>query len=303
MVALKPRELTRWSGNTTANRRGVGLAAIHESVGLTDAASLAAYCERTGTSYHAVADNGQMIYTVPRSLTAWHIRNGNPYADGLCLATPSKGYSRNEWLGPQVQKVSYAAWWIAGVCTDRNVKIERCSQNDIRAVLAGDTKRGGVIGHVDYTYATGDGTHTDPRNFPFDVAIQWAKDFVRGGSPTPIPVIENKKDNDMHLELPSTTSRKDFQVLFGPAGGWDGDAVLHLAANTGPQGSAKVYWIGAITNRGSTAPLVTDLLNDTKGHVFTQWWSGIYSIPKGVSGLVIAYQAPSGMTGCIERSK
>src|ERR1700741_1666313 len=100
MSARKPpRELTRWSPNRNVGRRlkPQALQTIHESVGIVDAWDLALFCERRGVSYHAVADNDKIIYTVSRSNTAWHLRNGNPYADGLCLGTPVKGYSRAEW--------------------------------------------------------------------------------------------------------------------------------------------------------------------------------------------------------------
>lgn len=192
-----PRQITRLSSQFThgRGRRGVGLVTIHESVGITNAWDLALFCERKGVSYHASADLVQIVYTVNRDNTAWHLRNGNPVGDGLCLATPVAGYSRDQWLGPQFTKVEYAAWWSAGVCHDRGVPIEHITHEDIRAVMSGNTARGGVITHNDYTLATGDGTHTDPRNYPMDVHIQLAREFA--GQVTTKPQPQLSRDGEM----------------------------------------------------------------------------------------------------------
>ncbi|MGH7954747.1 MAG: N-acetylmuramoyl-L-alanine amidase [Gloeomargaritales cyanobacterium] len=229
MTALQPpKQLTRFSANKYIGRKAsVGLITLHESVGMTDAWQLALFCERQGVSYHAVADNDQMIYTVSRSDTAWHLRNGNAYADGLCLTTPTAGYTRDEWLGPQVKKVQYAAWWLAGVCLDRNLHLAHISYADIRSVVRGNWSVGGVMTHDDYTKATGDGTHNDPRNFPTDVAVQWAKDFQSGveDDMATVPQTEwNQVRDAVNLLL---------QELRGPGGkGWDSFRVTNKATLT-----------------------------------------------------------------------
>lgn len=166
----------------TAGRKAgpQGLITLHESVGMLNAYDLACYCERSKVSYHAIADLEQIVYCVNRKDTAWHLRNGNPYADGLCLTSPVKGYTRAEWLGPQAAKVAYAAWWLAVVCKDRRVDLAVCSLANIMEVIhKGSKSAGGVITHDMYTRATGDGTHNDPRNFPLDVCVKWAQDYAK----------------------------------------------------------------------------------------------------------------------------
>lgn len=159
------RELTYWINNRDARNRAITLAAIHESVGSTDALSLAKFCGRAGVSYHAAADNEKIVYMVPRSADAWHLRNGNPRSDGLCLCTPVAGYSPDEWLGPQRNKLDIAGWWLGVICADRGIDVLRCNAQNIRDALRGSVPAGGCIEHHDYTLATRDGTHTDPRGF------------------------------------------------------------------------------------------------------------------------------------------
>lgn len=204
MPARAPaKQLTRLSGQRTAGRgrRGVGLIAIHESVGITNAWDLALFCERQGVSYNACADLDQIIYTVSRSDTAWHLRNGNPVADGLCLTTPVRGYSREEWLGPQFAKVEYAAWWSAGVAHDRGLPLNHLSHEAILAVMHGDTDSGGVITHNDYTLATGDGTHTDPRGYPMDVHIALARELATGQPNKPAKPATDKDSEMSEVQL------------------------------------------------------------------------------------------------------
>ncbi|MGH3924377.1 MAG: hypothetical protein ACRDTT_16195, partial [Pseudonocardiaceae bacterium] len=127
-------------------------------------------------------DNTQLVHTVPFDSVAWHLRGGNPRAVGLCLTTPKPGYSRSEWLGPQVNKVACAAWWVARACALFGLPIRHLNHPQIRAAAGGSKRDGGALMHVDYTWATRDGNHTDPRNFPMDVCIQWAQ-AISGPSP------------------------------------------------------------------------------------------------------------------------
>lgn len=176
MPARKPpTELTRWTTQMSQGRLPVTLIALHESVGVTNALDLALFCERQGVSYSDIADNAQMVHAVRFADTAWHIRNGNSRAVGLCLTTPVAGYSRAEWLGPQLAKVEISAWWVARACAMFGLPIRHCTYTQIRSALRGNKADGGVLTHDDYTKATGDGTHTDPRNFPMDVCIDLAR--------------------------------------------------------------------------------------------------------------------------------
>lgn len=186
MVARPPEvELTRWNpyNGGYAGFVRTNLAALHESVGITDAWQLSLFMERIGLSYNAICDvsGGQrrMIYTVARDKEAWHMLSANPYSNGLCLTTPTEGYTRAEWLGPQVAKVEMAAWWLAVVCETEELDVIQCSYENIRdAVWNNCHVCGGITTHKDYTLATGDGTHVDPRNFPMDVCVEWAQAYA-----------------------------------------------------------------------------------------------------------------------------
>lgn len=187
MPATRPaKEITRWTTQRNSGRScTVTLVALHESVGITNAYDLALFCERKGVSYHDIADLDTMVHAVRFTDTAWHLRNGNPHSVGLCLTTPVRGYSRSEWLGPQVRKVETAAWWMARSCKILGIPIRDITHPQIRSALKGDMRSAGGTTHNNYTLATGDGTHTDPRNFPTDVCVRWALEAA--GQPIPVP--------------------------------------------------------------------------------------------------------------------
>ena len=84
-------------------------------------------------------------------------------------------------------------------------------------------------------------------------------------------------------------------------GGWCGATNLLLIANTdGNKGSARVYGIYAVANRGSIPPDVRTVLSDSAGQVFNQWWPGKYPLPHGTTSVVVNYAAPTGMVARIE---
>lgn len=162
-IDLPPPQRSRMNNNYYEGRGEVTLACLHGSVGMTDAYNLAGYCARAGVSYHAACDNTELVYMVNRSDSAWHLRGGNLEADGLCLTTALGAWSGEDWFRDQADKMEIAAWWLSIICPDRGIDIIRCNHQNVRDALAGDRAAGGVIQHVDYTLATGDGTHTDVR--------------------------------------------------------------------------------------------------------------------------------------------
>lgn len=195
MAARMPtREIVRWTSRMNAGNPQTTLVAIHESVGITNAWDLALFCERRGVSYHDLADLTQLIHTVRFTDTAWHLRDANPRAVGLCLTTPTRGYSREEWLGPQRAKVEVAAWWVARSCTILGLPIRDLTPAQIRSAVRGNKADGGATTHNNYTLATGDGTHTDPRGFPMDMCIKWARDLVSpiAIQPQPEPLVKQR---------------------------------------------------------------------------------------------------------------
>ncbi len=176
MPARKPRTLVRWSSRSSNDLQFVGLLALHGSVGMLDAYDLALFCERRGVSYNAITDNDKLVFTVPRSKKAWHLRNGNPFANGLCVTTGVEQWSRRYWLDHQMRKVEHAAWWMAVCAKAEGLDVMACSQANVREVCwQGNKPSGGLTQHKIYTWATKDGSHTDVRGFPMDVMVEMAQ--------------------------------------------------------------------------------------------------------------------------------
>jgi hypothetical protein len=144
---------------------------VHTAEGIRDADDLKAFFDRsTNSSSHAVADDTELIENcVPYDRAAWTLRNGNEESDNLELCGFAS-WSRAEWLNNHQGMLNQAALWIRRRCNARGVPIVKLSAADVRA------RKAGVIGHVDYTNGTGDGTHWDPGpGFPWDVVIARAK--------------------------------------------------------------------------------------------------------------------------------
>lgn len=144
---------------------------VHTAEGIRDADDLKAFFDRsTNSSSHAVADDTELIENcVPYDRAAWTLRNGNSRSDNLELCGFAS-WSRAEWLNHHQGMLTNAAVWIRRRCQARGIPIVKLSPADVRAGKAG------VIGHVDYTNGTGDGTHWDPGpGFPWDVVIARAK--------------------------------------------------------------------------------------------------------------------------------
>jgi hypothetical protein len=140
---------------------------IHTAEGIRKAADLKAFFDRaTDRSAHAVADDQTLIENcVPYDRAAWTLRYGNTRSDNLELCGFA-AWSRNEWLTNHKGMLNFAADWARSRCLARGIPIVKLSPADVAA------GKSGVIGHVDYTLGTHDGTHTDPGpGFPWDYVI------------------------------------------------------------------------------------------------------------------------------------
>lgn len=156
---------------------------VHTAEGITKASDLKAFFERsTNSSAHAVADDSTLLDNlVPYDRAAWTLRNGNSKSDNLELCGFAR-WSREDWLN-HPGMLNNAAAWIRSRCLARGIPIRHLSVADVAA------GRAGVIGHVDYTNATGDGTHWDPGpGFPWDIVIAKAAGETRPAE---------EKDDDM----------------------------------------------------------------------------------------------------------
>lgn len=179
--------------------RNVIWVCVHTAEGIRKAADLRAFFERsTNSSAHAVADDFTLLDNlVSYSQAAWTLRNGNRRSDNLELCGFAS-WSRDEWLNNHKGMLNNAAAWIKARCTARGIPIRKL---DAAGVRRGDA---GVIGHVDYTNGTGDGTHWDPGpGFPWDYVIARAS-----STPAPNPAgtaIRNGEDPVMIDTYPDGT--------------------------------------------------------------------------------------------------
>lgn len=151
---------------------------VHTAEGIRKASDLKAFFEHsTNSSAHAVADDSTLLDNlVPYDRAAWTLRNGNSRSDNLELCGFA-AWSRDEWIGNHQGMLNNTAAWVRSRCLARGVPIVKLSAADVKA------GRAGVIGHVDYTNGTGDGTHWDPGpGFPWDIVIARAGTGVSASS-------------------------------------------------------------------------------------------------------------------------
>lgn len=135
-------------------------------------------------SSHAIADDDEILDDlVPYSRKAFTLRSGNPKSDNLEQMGLAK-WDRATWLTHKGLLHNAAVWIV------RCAKARGWSLADIRHLTVTEVKAGnvrGVIAHVDYTNATGDGTHWDcGPNYPMDVVIADARRIFSGESTTTV---------------------------------------------------------------------------------------------------------------------
>ncbi len=145
--------------------------AVHTAEGARTAEDLRAYFARSTTSSaHAVADDTTLLQSlVPYDRAAWTLRNGNARSDNLELCGFAD-WTRDEWIEQHGGMLHAAATWIRSRCKARGIPIRKLTPAQVGAGWSG------VIGHVDYTNGTGDGTHWDPGpGFPWDIVMALAR--------------------------------------------------------------------------------------------------------------------------------
>jgi hypothetical protein len=154
--------------------------AVHTTEGIMRAVDLRAWATWPGSS-HASSDETGVLLTpadgfVPYDRAAWTLRNGNAVSDNIEQCGWAR-WTRAEWLARPLL-LDATARWLAERSTARGIPLVHLSLADVKA------RRPGVIGHADYTYATGDGTHTDPGpNYPWDVVLGRANAYANGQTP------------------------------------------------------------------------------------------------------------------------
>ena len=163
--------------------------AVHTAEGPTDelpadpaldsgsARQLLRYFQRDDVraSSHAIADDDELLDgLVSYGRAAWTLRGGNSRSDNIELCGMA-GWSRAQWL-KHPGLLNNCARWIAS-------RVRARGFSSARYVGTAGVKAGakGVIGHVDYTEGTGDGTHWDPGSgFPWDYVIPKANEYLTG---------------------------------------------------------------------------------------------------------------------------
>jgi hypothetical protein len=283
------------ANHSSRNGARVRLVVLHTTEGARDVASLGAYFQRvSNASYHGAMDDQRFESYVNYSEASWSILGANPFSDNAAFCAFAS-WDRTEWLR-HGRMLDLGAAWVADRCMARNLPIRRLSLPEVAAAARDPRHPGGVIMHRDYTWATGDGTHTDCGNgLPWDVILNRALQLA--GRTQPPIILRSPRREDNTMELPATITRVDKQVATDVVGGWCGAANLILTANTG---GATVYGIYAVADRGATPPLVTELLRNDGGQKFAQWWPLRKPLANGTTSVIINYIAPDGMVARIE---
>lgn len=182
---------------------------VHTAEGIRKASDLKLFFERsTDSSAHAVADDSTLLDAlVPYDRAAWTLRNGNSRSDNLELCGFAK-WTREVWLNEHRGMLANAALWIRRRCQARGIPIVKLSPADVRA------GKSGVIGHVDYTQGTGDGTHWDPGpGFPWDIVIKAARGEGTQEEDDMTPEQSKKLDELWSYLLPGIAKRKPSGVM------------------------------------------------------------------------------------------
>lgn len=185
--------------SSSRNGQAARLIVIHDAEGSLTVESLFNFFNGgVAASSHAGADGYKLSGPwVPDERAAWTLLNGNPYSFNLELCGFAS-WSREKWLStgwvsnPQGtgsvynprQMIRHAAQWVV----QKRDAARRLWGIEIpinRKLSPAEVGRGaaGLCGHIDYTYGTSDGDHTDPgSNFPWDVLLQDIAAIEGGGS-------------------------------------------------------------------------------------------------------------------------
>ncbi len=150
---------------------------VHTTEGMMRATALRDWTGWAGSSHAASDETGALLTPadgfVPYDRAAWTLRNGNPISENIAQCGWAR-WTRAEWLA-RPKLLDATARWLADRSKARGIPLVRLSAADIRA------RKPGVIGHGDYSTATGDGTHWDPGpGYPWDVVLAKATTYRDG---------------------------------------------------------------------------------------------------------------------------
>lgn len=180
--------------NSRNGKRAIWIA-IHTAEGSRTKESLFSYFDSSQAgSSHAGIDAGGIGVWLSDTVAAWTMLGGNPYAIQAELCGFAR-WTRAQWLSEADQDgcksprqmLRNTSRWIADVAKRTGIQVRRLTDAQIRG-----RSETGVLGHGDYSRATGDGDHTDPGpNFPWDVVLADALAIL---NPAPGPTEEEEND-------------------------------------------------------------------------------------------------------------
>lgn len=162
----------------------------HTAEGARTKESLGAYFYRddVAASSHVGIDCLGTAQYVDYSRAAWTLRAGNPISDNAEMCGFAR-WTTAQWMSTAtidgcvnpLGMVNNFAAWVRARCIARLIPIRKIWSADVAA------RRPGIIGHLDYTDGTGDGSHWDPgTGFPWQYVI----DRANGGNVSDVEVNE-----------------------------------------------------------------------------------------------------------------
>lgn len=171
---------THWINDQSYPDQGnVRLLAVHTAEGALTDESLGDFMDRVGNvSYHDGCDDESLTRYVVHTRSAWALRGGNKISLNLCTVGFAK-WTRAQWL-EHTPMLKCVAWWLEKESWDHKIPLRKLDPSETGKAVQDPSHSGGVIGHIDYTQGTGDGTHWDPGyNFPWDYVMSAAQEHRR----------------------------------------------------------------------------------------------------------------------------
>jgi len=178
--------------------------AVHTTEGIMRAVDLRAWATWPGSSHAANDETGVLLAGsgdgfVDYSLAAWTLRAANHYSENLEQCGWAR-WTRAEWLS-RPKLLDTTACWLADRSKARGIPLRRLTDDEIRRKVPG------VLGHGDYSRATGDGTHTDPGpNYPWDVVLAQANAYANGDD---MPITDDDARKIAQAVLNESRARAD----------------------------------------------------------------------------------------------
>lgn len=192
---LDPKEIIRiYSPNRSKlgprRRRLIGIHATqgHERDGSAQGVARNWFAlPSTKASADFITGPDAIVQCVPDDCFSWHAGKANPYSFGVEITGKSEqsGPPKDsplaivgEWLDEQSQAaLRNAARLVAWLCVRESIEVALLTDEQLKALHAGDESISGICGHVDISRAIG-GNHWDPGpSFPWSQFLLGVKGY------------------------------------------------------------------------------------------------------------------------------